>query len=133
MAQLEARKRLHILYEAGITSPGELINRTGISRATVYRTLEKIQAGDSLEHKSGAGRPPICDVNDTRRLVGFALHHPLSSAKEIGQMAVDRGGPSLSVRSVQNYLQNSGIVKVVPKPTIALTPEHKQKTSSFCR
>ena len=131
MAQLEARKRLQILYQSGITSPKELQLRTGIPRTTLFDNLKKIKEGESLEHLKGAGRPPLCDTNDRRRLVGLALQHPHSSAVEIGRLAIEKGGPVLAERTIQRYLKSSGIYKLVPKPTLALTEEHKRKRVEF--
>ena len=132
MSQLELRKRLQHLYEAGITSPTQLHNLTGAARGTVYSVIGKLHAGDALEHSKEAGRPPLCDANDRRRLAQLAMSHPRAAAMEIGRMAEARGGPTLSVRTVRNYLHNSGILKLVPKPAPALTAEHKRKRVLFC-
>ena len=85
-----------------------------------------------MEHAKGGGRPPLLDTDGKRRLVGLALQHPFSSAKDIGRLAVSKGSPQVSTRTVQNYLHNSGIFKLVPKPVVALTDAQKQKRVDFC-
>ena len=55
MSQFEARKRLQILYQAGIISPTKLHIRTGLRRSTIYDTLKKIKAGIPIEHAKGEG------------------------------------------------------------------------------
>ncbi len=131
MAQLKNRERLQHLYEAGITSPTELNRITGMSRSTIYRTIEKIDADGVVDRSIGSGRQPLCDVNDRRRLVGLALQHPYASSKVIGQMNIDRGGPPIAPRTVRNYLHDSGLIKITAKPTILLTDEHKRKRVEF--
>ena len=132
MNQLEGRQRLQILYQAGITSPKELQIRTGMPRSTIFDNLRKIRAGESLEHGKGAGRPPLCNANDRRRLAQLALTHPHASAVEIGRMAVAKGGPALAERTIQSYLIASGIEKLRPKQTLDLTDAQKQKRVEFC-
>ena len=130
MAQLEVRKRLEALYKSGITAPKTLHLKTGMCLSCVYKIINKINSGDSMEIQSGRGRTPLCDGNDKRRLVQIALSHPTSSAREIEVRALERGGPPLSERSVQRYLESSGCRKIKPKP--AINPRAKAKTGPFC-
>ena len=132
MSQADARKRLAQLYYSGITSPTALHDQTGMSRSTIYRTIDKIQSEESLENSDRTGRSPaITDPNDKRRLVQIALKHPLDSSNQINEIFQERGGPVVSDRTVRRYLHESGIFKLVPKPSIALTDAHMRKRVDF--
>ena len=83
-------------------------------------------------NSSRDGRKPIANGNERRKLCQIALKNPLKPANFLKTQLEYRGDPTLSVRSVQRYLHESGIVKLLPKPVLDLTPVQKQKRIDFC-
>ena len=132
MSQFEARKRLEILYTAGVGNRMELAAATGLTPRSVNRIMNRIQSGIPMEHQKGAGRIPLATVNDRRRLVQIALKNPTKPASFIRRRSVELGGPVLSVRTVQRYLSDSDIKKLVPKPALNLSAAHKMARVDFC-
>lgn len=133
MAQLEARQRLQYLHSRGITSASELHRISGVPLRTVYNVLHRIESGVAMEHHQVAGRPSLLSTNDKRRIAQLALTHPLLSASEIRDIAVQSGTAAVSVRTVQRQLKASGIVKMVPKNALPLTPQQKKQRLLFCQ
>ena len=111
----------------------ELHSISGVPLRTVYRVLHRIESGQDMQHRSGAGRPSVLTSNDKRRICRLALAHPLYSASEITDAAVQAGTPSVSVRTIQRQLKASGLVKLPPKHVLPLTKAHKQARIAFCQ
>ena len=59
MTQLEQKKKVKTLIDAGIASPPEISRRTRISIRTVFRIKSMVREGKSLQHKSVSGRPKV--------------------------------------------------------------------------
>jgi transposase len=133
MSELDNRKRLYNLMEAGITSARELHERTGIPLSTVYDAKNRFTSGESCERRSGSGRPPLLDANDRRRVAQLARWHPKWSAARIGAAAQENGMVPASTRTVQRALKDIGYVKLVPKKTPFLTAAHKEARVNWCR
>lgn len=132
MTQEESRFRLQYLYHQGYTSASALQEITGIPKSTVYDVISRIRQGQDMHHQRGAGRPRSLDANNRRRIAQIALKNPLLSAADIRLKAELRGCPHVSDRTVRRSLSCSGIVKLVPKPALALTVEQKRQRVLFC-
>ena len=133
MAQIRAREHLAFLYRRGFTSASDLHRISGAPLRTVYNVLHRIKAGVPMEHASGAGRPGHLNANDKRRITQLALRHPLKSAKWIRDRAVEAGTNVVSVRTIQRHLKAGGIIKMVPKDSLPLTPQQKVQRLLFCK
>lgn len=130
--ELEARKTLLDLWNQGNTDPNFLIKGTGLSQATVYRTIKKIKEEKSVERKEGSGRKTLLEVNDKRRLTQLAHHNPYSSSAQLSSLIQQRGSPKVSRWTIWRELRKSGILKWTPKTVPLLTPKHKEKRLNWC-
>ena len=132
MAQFEARKKIKILSDAGITNINILQTQAGVSRRTVYNVLKRIENNEPLEHRPVSGRPKICNGYDKRLINKIALENPTSSSKAISRMVTDRGGPKVHPNPILNYLHESAIGKMPPITVCPLTETQRAKRVTFC-
>ncbi|MCG8430148.1 MAG: transposase, partial [Candidatus Omnitrophica bacterium] len=120
------RTYLQYLYENVSKDVGFLRASTSLSRATVYRTISKISAGESIEHGTGAGRPQIYNPNDRRRLAQLALRNRTESARKLGMLMQLKGSPAASDRTVRRHLNNMQYWSLLPKPVPMLSAENME-------
>ena len=78
MSTKHAKKKLKVLYDAGIQDPHVLQLETLLSRATVYRTILSIKAGESLEDAKRSGRPPKLGSDDRRCVAQLVNYSAIS-------------------------------------------------------
>ncbi len=55
------------------------------------------------------------------------------AASEIRDIAIQSSTAAVNARTVQRQLQLSGIVKMVPKNALPLTPQQKEQRLLFCQ
>ena len=132
MSTKHAKKKLKVLYDAGIQDPHVLQLETSLSRATVYRTILSIKAGESLEDAKRSGRPPKLGSDDRRCVTQLANYYSAISAEEIGQKLFERRDVKVSARTIQRSLDKSGLSKVKRKNKPFMTDDHMVKRVSFC-
>ena len=85
-----------------------------------------------MEQQPGQRRKPIANGNERRKLCQIALINPLKPANFLNIHLEYWGNFTLSVRNVQRYLHESGIVKLFLKPVLNFTPVHKQTKIDCC-
>lgn len=128
-----AKLRLQQLFNNGLKSPYLLCRKTGMSRATMYRNLKKLKAGQSLEKRHGGGRRRIFSANDRRRLVQLARRDDMQSAQDLQLKMINKGSPSAAPCTILRTLKVSGWSKTRPKNMPMLTPLHKENRLKWCR
>ena len=93
MAQFQRRTEIAVLYHAGI-APQDIWKRLpNVSKATVYRTIQKMKDGESINHRKGAGRPMKLSEEERARLRTIASQNPpYSSAVNLAAALTRHGG-----------------------------------------
>ena len=93
MAQFQRRTEIAVLYHAGI-APQDIWKRLpNVPKATVYRTIQKIKDGESINHRKGAGRPMKLSEEERARLRTIASQNPpYSSAVNLAADLTRHGG-----------------------------------------
>lgn len=80
-----------------------------VSRATVLGMKAKLKLGDSAARKRGSGRKLVLSGVDRRKIGLIAQLNPQLSNQRISSKLKQLGYPSVTNRTVGNYLARLGI------------------------
>ena len=83
MTQLEQRKKVKTLIDAGITFPTEISRRTRIPIRTVFRIKYMVREGKSLQHKSVSGRPKVITYSQKQSIIRTLNCYPKMSTRSL--------------------------------------------------
>ena len=133
MAQFQRRTKIAVLYHAGI-APQDIWKRLpNVSKATVYRTIQKIKDGESINHRKGAGRPIKLSEEERARLRTIASQNPPYSSAVNLAADLTRHGIEISNRSTIRYLHRAGFSNLLPRKVLFLTEAHVTKRLEWCQ
>lgn len=100
-----------------------------INRKTVSSVLERYDNGDGIGRKIGSGRPKKFTTEQIGNVISEFKKNKTRSAKEI-KTCLDI---AISIRSVQNILNDHNIRYIYPKTRPLLTMDHKRKRLEWAR
>ena len=125
MSKQEKNNKLLLLYIMGVRDFNELQIMTDIHPRTLYRNLTKLREGQTLDLRPGSGRPKTFWGDNKKSLTLLPRNNPEFSAKDLKQAIASKGGPSVSIRTIQRSLRDSGYTKKSKKTLISLFPKWK--------
>ena len=130
MNELEKRKAIEALFNSGKTVKEILscLKSTGISQATVYRTVRKLQEGKSMGRRKGSGRNLSDQTKRAQKLMKLHLaRNPRQSVRKISR---DLGIPKSTAHDISHkYLGLSGR-KMVKRQDLDDDDRARRKTIS---
>ena len=119
-------------YNNGIRSVQYLCKLTGLSRASVFRNIKKINTGIGIQRKKQEKKKPLTP-NQQRCLVRLALCHPKWSAQQLANELATRGQVAISRSTVLRILNNAGIFKFKAVKVPPLTSLQKVNRIKWCK
>lgn len=122
----ERRKRIKILYEAGITGARNISNRTGVPLRTCYNVLKRIRNGESVDRKPGSGRPIKLNGAARRRLAAIAGKNPKFSTVQVTERFNTSADTKISSSTFYRKLTEMGYLKFVPRKVPFITKRTKE-------
>ncbi|KAI6655384.1 hypothetical protein LOD99_2219 [Oopsacas minuta] len=113
MAQESSRIKIETLLNGGKHTPTEISRLLKVNRTTVYRVRKRLDAGVSIKHKQGSGRPgKIC------------------KSIKYSAAQIIKSDPEISLRKLANKLTEKKKMKVC-KSTVHWTLRHLKYSKPF--